>query len=262
MKDNNKLNKQKLKFYYELTMTVLALVAAVIFIFECNYKLTPEELKVFNVLNDIILTVFAIDYFTRLYIAPNKKVFIKMNVIELLAIMPFNTIFQAARILKLVRLAKLVRMLKMVKLARALIFLKRFVKYIDEFLNTNNFNYFLWITVIIVFVGAIGMYLTEGRSFVDSLWWSFVTVTTVGYGDISPTTNIGRIMAAVLMLVGIGFIGMLTGTISTFFIKRKTDRQSLKSETIEIIKSKLDEYENLTDDDIEYLCRLLHILKN
>ena len=58
----------------------------------------------------------------------------------------------------------------------------------------------------------------EGKNFFDALWWAIVTVTTVGYGDISPATGIGRVMAIVRMIFGIGFISMLTGTI-TFFCK-------------------------------------------
>lgn len=61
------------------------------------------------------------------------------------------------------------------------------------------------------------MYL-EKMSFQDALWWSFVTTTTVGYGDLSPVTGLGRIVAAVLMLVGIGLIDSLTSSITTFFI--------------------------------------------
>ena len=54
--------------------------------------------------------------------------------------------------------------------------------------------------------------------FFDAIWWSFVTTTTVGYGDISPSTNIGRLIAAILMIIGIGLIGSLTSTITTYFI--------------------------------------------
>lgn len=104
------------------------------------------------------------------------------------------------------------------------------------------------------------MCITEKKNFADGLWWSFVTVTTVGYGDLSPSTNAGRIIASILMLVGIGFIGMLTGTISTYFIKRKEKNTSIKNETVEIIKSKLDDYANLTNEDIEYLCKLVQTL--
>ncbi len=68
------------------------------------------------------------------------------------------------------------------------------------------------------------------HSYPDALWWAIVTVTTVGYGDRYPVSPGGRIVAAVLMLVGIGLIGVLTATVASVFIKEHTDanRQELK----------------------------------
>jgi len=57
----------------------------------------------------------------------------------------------------------------------------------------------------------------------DGIWWSVVTSTTVGYGDLSPVTPIGRGLAVVLMIVGIGTIGMITGSIATYFIEDGDD---------------------------------------
>jgi chorismate synthase len=62
----------------------------------------------------------------------------------------------------------------------------------------------------------------EKMSFGDALWWSIVTCTTVGYGDYFPTSSIGRIFAVLLMLFGITLIGMLTGSITTYFTKQNT----------------------------------------
>jgi voltage-gated potassium channel len=61
------------------------------------------------------------------------------------------------------------------------------------------------------------------HNFPDALWWAIVTVTTVGYGDRYPVTEGGRVVAAVLMLVGIGLIGVLTATVASVFIKEHTD---------------------------------------
>lgn len=242
-------------------MAFLSLVVVVMLILESTSKLTSYETKIFNSIDSLILIIFAVDYFTRFYLAKNKKEFIKRNIIDLIAIIPFNTIFQAARVLRVMRLARLTKIFKVTKLVKAVVFLNKFKRNVDKFLKTNNFNYVLWITCITVLFGAVGMYFTENKSFGDSLWWSFVTVTTVGYGDISPATNAGRIIAAILMLVGIGFIGMLTGTIATFFITPKEKDESVKNETVEIIKSRLENYENLTDEDIEYICELMHTIK-
>ena len=64
---------------------------------------------------------------------------------------------------------------------------------------------------------------TNIHDYPDALWWAIVTVTTVGYGDRFPVTEGGRIVAVVLMLVGIGLIGVLTATVASVFIKEHTD---------------------------------------
>ena len=61
------------------------------------------------------------------------------------------------------------------------------------------------------------------HNYADALWWGIVTVTTVGYGDRFPVTGLGRVVAVVLMLVGIGLIGVLTATVASFFVQEHTD---------------------------------------
>lgn len=83
---------------------------------------------------------------------------------------------------------------------------------------------------------------------------SFVKVTTVGYGDISPSTGLGRIVAAILMIVGIGFIGMLTGTIATFFINGMNERTKENS-----IENKVIDLSDLEDEKFKDVLFLLII---
>ncbi|MCB2297824.1 ion transporter [Clostridium tagluense] len=254
--------KKKYLIPYEITMALLSIIVVLMLLVECTTKLNTLEINVFYILDEVILLVFTADYFIRLYLADNKKLFFKKNIIDLIAIIPFNSIFQAAKVFRIVRISKLLKIIKITKLLRTVIFIKKFKNKSSTFLKTNNFQYILWITIITIGFGAIGMNLAEGKPILDSLWWSFVTITTVGYGDISPTTGPGRIIASILMLVGIGFIGMLTGTISTFFIGKKVEATTFKDETIEMIKYKLDDFNNLTYDEVEDICTVLRSFKN
>ena len=200
------------------------------------------------------LIIFALDYFTRLFLAKDRAKFIKSNIIDLISIIPINSAFQSIRILRLSKL------LKFVKVFRSVSLILKFRKFIDRFLKTNNFNYIIWITLFTLFLGAIGIHFAENISIGNALWWSFVTITTVGYGDISPVTPLGRIIAGIIMLVGIGFLGMLTGTIATFFLN-KNHNTKFKSQTIEDIKTRLDNFEELNIDDINNIYNAIIALK-
>ncbi|SLM33219.1 putative calcium-activated potassium channel (Kef-type K+ transport protein) [Desulfamplus magnetovallimortis] len=74
---------------------------------------------------------------------------------------------------------------------------------------------------VLLFGSTLIMYFEQKIRFSDALWWSIVTMTTVGYGDISPATTGGRVVALFVMLSGIGLIGLLTATIATIFIENK-----------------------------------------
>lgn len=75
------------------------------------------------------------------------------------------------------------------------------------------------IFVLLVIIIPVPMVFIEPEinNYPDALWWAIVTATTVGYGDIVPVTPIGRILASIMMLFGIAFIGMITSTITNFF---------------------------------------------
>lgn len=186
-------------------------------IIEITIDLQGDSLKIIGMIDTIIWFIFCFDYFIRLSISKDKKKFILENKIDLISIIPFNSMFKALRVLKITRLFKLIKLAKITKLVKLAVLFSKFKSKINKLMKTNNFNYIVYLTLVTVILGAIAISLAEKMNCSDALWWSFVTATTVGYGDISPASTLGRITAAILMLVGIGFIGMITGTIATFF---------------------------------------------
>ena len=88
--------------------------------------------------------------------------------------------------------------------------------------SRDGFRFIALATIfLVVIAGAAQAELdaSEFHSFCDGIWWAVVTVTTVGYGDLYPTTVAGRIVGIALMLVGIGFLAVLTATISSQFVR-------------------------------------------
>jgi voltage-gated potassium channel len=247
-----RIDNQRTRLAYDIGIAILSLLAVGLFLAE---YLEPAYEIDFKIIDDGIIVIFVIDYFVRLIIAENKIRFIRSNIIDLLAIIPFSAVFQGLRIARLIRVARIVKVL------RILVFIGKIKRKLDRFIKTNNFHYVLMLTIVTIFLGAVGLQFSEHKTFTDSIWWSFVTATTVGYGDISPTTSSGRIIAAILMITGIGFIGMLTGTISTFFIHGHRHRVGFKYETIANIQAKLDDFDNLGEEDIEHICTVLKSLK-
>ena len=90
------------------------------------------------------------------------------------------------------------------------------------FLRRENLFRLMGLIVVLVLAGAAGFaYFEEDRPFHDAVWWSIVTVTTVGFGDISPVSLGGRLIGVVLMCFGIGVLGMFTATIAGAFVEQR-----------------------------------------
>lgn len=184
--------------------------------------------------------IFVLDYAVRFIRSENKWTYVKKHPFELIAIIPFDSIFRAAR---LVRLFRIIRLLGIGS---------RYLAPVYQLLKTNGLDKLLIVVMVLLFIIPIPIVILEPsiNTFADALWWAVVTTTTVGYGDISPETPIGRILAVVLMLVGIGIIGTLTSAITSFFSRE--EKNSHDKQFIEIIKS-IEEIDYLSKEDIEII---------
>jgi voltage-gated potassium channel len=149
--------------------------------------------------------------------------------------------FQAARGFRAIRLIRLLRALRgVVAVGAGLQFTRRL-------LGRRQFHFVVAAATSVVVAGAVGMYVVEGGtnpavdSVGDALWWAIVTATTVGYGDVSPATLEGRVIAVVLMLAGIGVIGVFTATLASLFVEHeKTDPFGELNARLDRLERKLD----------------------
>jgi voltage-gated potassium channel len=217
----------KARWAYELIMVTLAVAVIVL--------LTLPNRGWIRVANLTVWALFVIDYGVRLAGSGDRRTFVRTRVADLIAILPAD----AFRVARLARLARLVRLL------RSWAVLWRSSRHIRGILQTNGLGWVLALSAGLVVAGGMAAWTVEPQidTIVDGLWWSLVTVTTVGYGDISPQSGLGRVVAAVLMIVGIGAVGLLTATFATYFI---VDHRADQHPHIEFVRSELERWDALS----------------
>jgi voltage-gated potassium channel len=173
----------------------------------------------FEAIDLFVWAMFVLEYLIKLYLSPSRKGFFTHHLIDLAVItLPMLRPLRAARLLRILNLARVA-----VVLANAL---RR-----TKALFTHRGLHFVLLAVIVVVFACSALVLSfeahaKGsniHNFGDALWWAIVTVTTIGYGDKYPVTAGGRGVAAVLMFVGIGLIGVLTATVASYFVTQSAD---------------------------------------
>jgi voltage-gated potassium channel len=176
----------------------------------------------------VLLVVFAGEYLFRWYHAKNRAryPFTPLAAIDLLAIVPSLVgVAVNFRSLKLLRTLPLLRLFKLYRYNKALQRVMHGFRIVKDELAVVGF-----VVVIVVLFSSMAIYEFEHDeqpkdfgTLADAMWWSFVTLTTVGYGDLYPVTAGGRIVAAFTMVVGIGIFGTFISLIGSSFISTMRD---------------------------------------
>ncbi|WP_373880257.1 ion transporter [Kluyvera cryocrescens] len=188
-----------------------------------TYHLTYDEWHAFVWLEIAFTLVFTLEYFLRLFCWPNpaRYVFSFWGFIDLATILPFYVIMLWPEIgveyLFAWRAMRVIRVLRILKLLRLMPALNSLW---GAIVNSRHqlILFYVFISIVMIVAGAL-MYGIEGpvngfTTLSTSVYWAIVTVTTVGYGDITPHTPAGRMVASVLILIGYSVIAIPTGIIS------------------------------------------------
>ena len=212
--------ESKAGLYFDYAIQVLILLSVASFTIETLPDLTAETINYLETFELVCILIFSLEYLIRLYIAKNKLKFITSfyGIIDILAILPFYLTLgfdlRSARVLRFLRLFRLVKLIRYNKAIRR--FQTAFMMIKQELVM------FSMVSLILFYLSAVGIYYFENSvqpesfsSVFSSLWWSVVTLTTVGYGDIVPITIGGRIFTFIILMIGLGIIAIPSGMISS-----------------------------------------------
>ena len=230
----------KVSIAYDILMLIAIIVSIIPLMF-------VEEHPIFHYIEIVTVSIFIIDYFMRWITAdfrsPSKKVpfltypFTFWAIIDLLSILPaLSLLAQGFKIFRITRLLRVLRLFKVFRYTDKVQVLGRVIRKEKTVLLTV-----LGFAIFYVFLTALIMFNAEPRinpntgavtfsSFFDALYWATVTLTTVGYGDLTPVTNIGRFVSMLSSLFGVAVIALPSGVITASYLEELRSARKSKNE--------------------------------
>lgn len=233
--------------YFIVTLIVLNVLSIGL---DTVRELDPLMVRILNTFELFSIIIFSIEYLLRLYISDLthpagtafksrlRFIFSFFGLIDLAAIIPFYIPYLIRADMRFLRILRLIRFFRIFKLSRYNSTLQLIWDVIKE--KKSEFIMTFFISTLMLLVAAFLMYYVESpaqpakfRNIFSSLWWAVATLTPLGYGDVAPITTPGKVISAVVAIIGIGLIALPTGIISAGFIEkisRKNDGNGEKKD--------------------------------
>lgn len=214
---------------FQLVIFVLSIYVLVALFIESAFRLPADVKALLQQIDNAICVIFLIDFFVRLARAQDKLRFLRWGWIDALSSIPMVEAFRWGR---LVRIIRILRILRAFRSTRVL------VRYFFRNRAQGTFATVALISVTLTIFASIAVLNFENvpeaniKSAADALWWSFVTITTVGYGDKFPVTPEGRVIAVFLMTAGVGLFGTFTGLVASFFIEADQEKEAAEVDAV------------------------------
>lgn len=207
---------------FDVTLLVLILASITVVVLDSVESLNQRYGRVFLTLEWIFTGIFTLEYILRLISVKRPLLYAVtfLGIIDLLSILPMylSVFFVGAQSLLVLRALRLLRIFRIFKLTH---FISE-MNFLGAAIRSSLKKISIFMLAVIAVVTILGslMYVVEGgtngfTSIPTSIYWAIVTITTVGYGDISPVTPLGKFVASLIMLLGYGIIAVPTGILTT-----------------------------------------------
>ena len=225
---------------FDLILLGLILLSVFLFMLETVKGFDAKYHHQLIILEWIITGLFTVEYLLRIVTNDNPRKYILsfFGIIDLLAILPMylSFFFMGSKVFSVIRALRLLRLFKILNHPK---FTGQSVHLLKALQASRGkitvFLYFVLISTIII--GSI-MYVVEGEengftSIPMSIYWTIVTLTTVGYGDISPGTPLGQFIASLVMILGYGIIAVPTGIVTAEFTRTNANKTETEKKSCE-----------------------------
>ena len=215
---------------FDVVLLIMIFLSIIIVMLETIPDISPNFYQILYTAEWIITIFFTLEYLLRLYCVYNPVRYAKsfFGIIDLVAILPsfLTFIFPAAHTLMIFRGLRLLRVFRIFKLHNFLHQGNLILKALGD--SRAKISVFLFFILLMVSIFGSVMYLLEHNvnpgftSIPKSIYWAIVTITTVGYGDISPVTAFGQLIASLIMIMGYAIIAVPTGIVTSALMKSDT----------------------------------------
>lgn len=227
--EDNTTYEGRLFDYFIQFLIILSLVC---FSIETLPNISIDTKSILDLIELITVILFSIEYLLRIWVSkkPISYIFSFYGIIDILAILPFFAFGRIdLRFLRAFRIFRIFRALKIIRYNKAL---RRF--HLAFVIIKEELVLFLLCTILMIFIASAGIYYFENtaqpetfKSIFHSAWWSIVTLTTVGYGDVYPITLGGRIFTFFVLLIGVGLVTIPAGLVASALSKAREIEENL-----------------------------------
>jgi len=244
---NGTTNKQQVTIWQIVMLFLCVYVLGALFI-DTIFRLPDETSILLNQIDNAICIIFIGDFIFKVITAKSRLGYLKWGWIDLVSSIPNVQILRGGRFVRIIRIMRILRGIRSTRQILKFLFANRAK---GTFASVAMISFVLMVSSSIAILNCETSPDSNIQSASDALWWSFVTITTVGYGDFYPITLLGRIIAAVLMTAGVGLFGTFTAYVASSFLQQEDDEQEKREDRIlaelESIKERLDRIEGDTE---------------
>ena len=247
--------KFNLRNMFEAFIIILIIVDLVLLMLITFTAVSPSLFTTIIYFDFLVCIILFFDFIYRMRKEEDKKAFIKHNWPDIIAMIPFDILSLSPSYVFFARFFRLFRLIRLLALFR------REWKYISSFFKQTHINLAIGMLLFTVFAGTILFYLLEHgtnpgvHTIWDAMWFTITTMLT-GNSDINPVTHYGEVIAVLMIIIGVSFVGILTASLASWLIRKSNKREE------DIEEKRLKKIETSMDDIKNEIIELKELLKD